>query len=407
MLDEDSRRRGERALRELIPGAFAKLEAADRQVDVPDVIVVCHDRGTSPVFSFRRLNGEPWRPPMRGSLRASDLLVRFRRVYDPRLRGDGAPAPTVFLAFDMKRREAWYGGDFETVQNASFAERLPADRRTPLGPNDTSRLPTRSDEPMPEQEDESLLQRGDIERFRATIGANQDRPEEVFLLHEDVLRMAADTLADAGALDPVPVHTNAIWIFEQPVLMKRPDGKDRAVRAAWFRYGMTMWRMRTYVDVPPAADGARRIGQIDAQLAGQLPFAPVWDEHRPEQQILAAVWALMSQGEVTEVDSEPMPLGREDRERESRTPARADRTDLHVVRVKIGTGHASVYRPDSALGGHPRSAWSVRGHWRRQPYASLGVDEHGKALTKLIWIASYSKGEPGQEPAASKIIEVP
>lgn len=52
-----------------------------------------------------------------------------------------------------------------------------------------------------------------------------------------------------------------------------------------------------------------------------------------------------------------------------------------------------------------REAWSVRGHWRRQPYRSLGTDEHGNVRTKLIWIAAYTKGD-GPLPSEPKIISV-
>src|SRR5690606_20710294 len=106
---------------------------------------------------------------------------------------------------------------------------------------------------------------------------------------------------------------------------------------------------------------------------------------------------------------EPEPMAPQQRppgDRRERRARAGGRRDMHVVRVKLGTEHATVYRRGGAAGSRPQGAWSVRGHWRRQPYASLGVDEHGRALTKLIWIASYTKNGTGQELPASKIIEV-
>ena len=77
---------------------------------------------------------------------------------------------------------------------------------------------------------------------------------------------------------------------------------------------------------------------------------------------------------------------------------------MHIVQLKAGSEHRRMYQ-GQAQSLIAREAWSVRGHWRRQPYPSLGLDEHGEVITKLIWIASYTKGDgaPSTEP---KVISV-
>jgi hypothetical protein len=75
--------------------------------------------------------------------------------------------------------------------------------------------------------------------------------------------------------------------------------------------------------------------------------------------------------------------------------------------VKAGTDHALVYganNPTSKL--QTNFAWSVTGHWRRQPYRSLGLDEDGHVRTKRIWIARYPKGNTASKPPENKVISV-
>jgi len=105
----------------------------------------------------------------------------------------------------------------------------------------------------------------------------------------------------------------------------------------------------------------------------------------------------MAQGDVTESERQVGAPG-------SRGGAAAG--DLVVVRVKAGTDHAQVYRYDDPSNLEGRPAWSVRGHWRHQPYPSLGRDENGDALTKMIRIASYVKGSPSGDLPTDKVITV-
>ena len=80
---------------------------------------------------------------------------------------------------------------------------------------------------------------------------------------------------------------------------------------------------------------------------------------------------------------------------------------LRIVQLKTGTEHE---RLDRGAGSRQsliaRSAWTVRGHWRRQPFPSLGRDVDGKVVTKLIWIAAYTKGDVRTQPPAQKVMTV-
>lgn len=392
------RRAAERVLFATIPAMFRELERAAQRYELPPVVVVYHDKDADPQHGFRTLDGERWVPPGGSLLVAYSLLRPLREFYASR-RGVKRVPPNVFIAFEVASGYAWHSQSFRKVAKGPRKQGFDARTLEPVVPV-----------PSPEQLAATSVPRvngrarraygEDLELLRRAIGTVADAPEEAFLLHAELLEMALDSLKDAELLDPLPVHTNAIWVFERPVMMLRSDMRERAVYAVWFRQGQAVWRIRTYVLKGGVA--ARRVEMTGDQLSGALPFVPSWDAWHPEQVLLAAVWALMQQGGLTQTE----PAG-------ARTlsggeiPLPPDDSDngLHVVRVRTGTEHAEVYRQDAA-GWSARSAWSVRGHWRRQPYRSLGVDEHGKPLTKLIWIASYTKGDPLQEPAAVKIIDV-
>jgi len=134
------------------------------------------------------------------------------------------------------------------------------------------------------------------------------------------------------------------------------------------------------------------------RLAGRLPFLLVWDEIRPGHKLPAAVWVLMAQGGITESD----------RQAPDRRPSaeRLEGGDLTIVRVKTGTDHAQVYRSDDPNNSIDRPAWSVRGDRRHQPYPSLGRGEEGNSITKMKWIASYTKGDVHTSALQDKVIVI-
>ncbi len=364
----------------------ARLRASVRPAADVSVIVFFHDREATTPYGICTLDGDPLTSAAIDDADVADVLAPMRDADRDYLRRDRTP-PNLYIAFDLVHQHVWYGRSLKTVQKHS-GSRL--DMETLVRVPDPS-----TGEPPRLAPQAQLFTPDQVPRLTAAIATGEDRPEESFLLDEEFLHLAVDSLVDAELLEPLPVHINALWVFSRPIIMQRPDHSDRHVRAVWFRQGATLWRMRTYT----AGVGAgMRVRQVGAQLAGRVPFVPVWDDTRPEQKLLAAVWALMAQGGVAE--SERIGLGGAVI---NGIPERSG--DLTVVRVKAGTDHATVYRREGAGERSDRAAWSVRGHWRRQPYPSLGLDEDGNVRTRPIWIASYTKGSR-EAPVEPKVITV-
>lgn len=67
------------------------------------------------------------------------------------------------------------------------------------------------------------------------------------------------------------MHRNAVWVFERPVRAMRDDGRERHLRALWYREGERVWQLRAYV-------GSLRFGnkepvrQSGEQIAGRIPL---------------------------------------------------------------------------------------------------------------------------------------
>jgi len=370
---------------EIIPTLYAILR--EHEGAAPDSpVVVFHDCDAAEPYGVRLLSGEPWDHAAPADTRR--LLAAMRELGKWHHDHDKTP-PNVFIAIDLRTGRAWHTRSFSAAQRALHnenhlnAETLAWVKRP--GEGLPPRLSPRA----------QMFDPWAAFRLSTALGQDNDRPEETFLLHEELLRLAVDSLDGAEQLDPPPVHVNAVWVFARPVIMQRPDQSDRHVRAVWFRQGRAAWRMRTY-----AVGKQMVIKEVGEQLSGRNPFVPVWDESRPEQQLLAAVWALMSQGGVTETDRQARPQ-QMDTEPHGNPP-----DDLVVVRLKAGSDHARAYRSDETDPATDRPAWSVRGHWRRQPYRSLGFDEDGNIQTKLIWITSYTKGNDLTQLPTAKVIAV-
>jgi len=371
------------AIREMIPGVYEQLLGSAVPIDEP--VVLFHDLTQQPKYGISTLRGAPWQPPA-GSRLSRTRLVEPLRLIDRPYRERGLHPANVFIVIDVRSKRAWFGQSLRAVRAHTSGSFL--DPRTgteiPLSPLDSPpvRLPLRA----------QVFAPADVPHLVRSVSAPADSPEESFLLHEELLQLAVDSLDGNEHLDPHPVHINALWVFARPVIMHRPDGTERHVRVVWYRQGEVVWRMRTF-----AAGRGHDAKEVGERLAGRLPFVPVWDDTRPEQKMLAAVWALMAQGDVTESDRQAGAQGSSD----GGAPG-----DLVVVRVKAGTAHAQVYRHDDPTNLEDRDPWSVRGHWRHQPYPSLGRDENGKRLTKMIWIASYVKGNPAGNLPLDKVITV-
>lgn len=413
------RETAEHQLLRYAPTIFDQLTGRSAPREMPQVIVLCHTHRSSPKYRFRRLDGRPWRPAKNSTLSAHELMRPFSETY--RRAGEGTVPQDVFMAFDLELGQVWYHRLFQALGQIPPHQRFsidslrstlrplrlpgttphaprtpPSQRRSTPPPIARTRAP--KEEPPVLNTKAELIEASGLGTARETLGPPSDRPEEVFLLGEDLLRLAVDSLGDTEVLDPLPVHLNALWVFSRPIELLRPDGRRRHIRAVWFRQGTVVWRMRAY------AKSVKQKPEVGFQLnggelAGRIPFVPRWEDRYPEQKLLAAVWALIQQGDITETHDAPP---REPGILQAPAPF-AD--GVHVVQLKGGSEHERMYQGQgqSLIA---REAWSVRGHWRRQPYPSLGLDEHGKPLTKLIWIASYVKGDPDGLPPAPKIIEV-
>lgn len=350
-------------------------------------VVVYHSRDRDPHYGVCTLEGES-HPLIRDESRAYGAAVGALRETHSWYLGRELLPPDVFVAFDMATGQAWHGKALKSVNKRKDHPNFEA--RT-LSPIDVSTQST-GQPPHLSRHAEDFAPQQALE-LAARISKPGDRPEETFLLDVELLRLAVDSLADADVLNPLPVHVNGLWVFSRPVVMQRPNGTDRFVRAVWFRQGRIMWRIRTYT-----AGKTMRVKDV-GELTGKKPFVPVWDETRPEQKLLAAVWALMTQGGVTETSPSQRPAT-------TNKDGEPDVAPLRVVRLKAGTEHAHVYGADRGDGPSHRGSWSVRGHWRHQPYRSLGVDENGKVRTQPIWIASYVKGDGSPPHPDDKVIVV-
>lgn len=387
-----------------IPEIVERLEAAHRLSPLPRTIVVYHDAARAAVYGFRTLDDRPWFPKREHHLSARSLLQTLwapyeRRRRHPRDAQTGPSVPHFYLAVDLQAGHVWHRQKFSALMKVAPEDRLDACtlERAQLVPTHTApEVTVRGQVAGPEHAAWLPVQ----------LGPPADRPEEAFLLGEELLALATDALASGTFdptehLDPLPVHRNAVWVFERPVRAMRDDGRERHLRALWYREGERVWRLRAYV-------GSLRFGskepirQSGEQISGRIPFTPRLDAGHPEQLLLAAIWALMSQGGVAETALERHPSSAPSPD----TPTPGPET-LRIVRLKTGTEHERLYRGAGA--GQSliaRSAWAVRGHWRRQPYPSLGRDADGKVVTRLIWIAAYTKGDVRTQPPAQKVITV-
>lgn len=228
-----------------------------------------------------------------------------RRRRHPRDAHTGPSVPHFYLAVDLQAGHVWHRQKFSALTKVAPEDRLDAStlERAQLAPKYTAPEVTMRGQ-IAEPEHASWLP--------VQLGLPADRPEEVFLLGEELLALAADALT-SGVFDPtehldaLPVHRNAVWVFERPVRAMRDDGRERHLRALWYREGERLWRLRAYV-------GSLRFGrrepirQSGKQIAGNVPFTPRLDAGHPEQLLLAAIWALMSQGGVTETALESHPI---------------------------------------------------------------------------------------------------
>ena len=369
------------AVREMIPGLYDLLLRCGNVPAADGVVVIFHDARLRPEYGLSTLGRERWMPASGSGITREALLLPLRAL-DRRYRDRALMPPNMFIVIDVPKGRASFGRTFDKRTKGPYLDASTSEPIVEVSEGSPARLAPRA----------QIFNPVHVPALVRDLSMPQDHPEEAFLLHEELLQLAIDSLDSDEQLDPLPVHVNALWVFARPVIMRRPDNSERHVRALWYRQGDVVWRMRTF-----AAGIGNEPKEVGERLVGRLPFVPVWDETRPEQKLLAAVWALMAQGGVTESDLQTHVGG---------PIVSPERGDLTIVRVKAGTDHAQVYRRDDPSNSLDRPSWSVRGHWRHQPYPSLGRDEAGNAITKMKWIASYAKGDVLRSAPQDKVIIV-
>jgi hypothetical protein len=370
------------AVRQMIPDLYDLLLHCGTGLAEDGVVVIYHDARLRPEYGLSTLSRERWMPAARSGVTRDALLGPLREL-DRRYRDRALMPPNMFIAVDVPNRRAWFDRSFQKRPKGLYLDAITSEPIPEVLEGRPARLAPKAQIFNPEH----------VPALMRDISAPQDRAEEAFLLHEELLQLAVDSLNSNQQLDPLPVHLNGLWVFARPVIMRRPDDSERHVRAVWYRQGDVVWRMRTF-----AVGIGKEPKEVGEPLTGRLPFVPVWDDTRPEQKLLAAVWALMAQGGITESDRRSSDGGP--------SAESSERGDLTIVRVKAGTDHAQVYRSDDPSNAIDRPAWSVRGHWRRQPYPSLGRDETGNLITKMKWIASYTKGDAHRWAPQDKVIVI-
>jgi hypothetical protein len=370
------------AVRKIIPGMYDLLLRSGNGAAPDGAVVIYHDASLRPEYGLSTLSRDRWIPTA-GSGVTRDELLEPLRALDRRYRDRALMPPNLFIVIDVPIGRAWFGQSFNKRTKGPYLDARTSEPFKEILESSPPRLAPRA----------QIFSPGHVPALVRDISTAMDRPEESFLLHDELLQLAIDSLGSDEQLDPLPVHLNGLWVFARPVIMRRPDDSERHVRAIWYRQGEVVWRLRTF-----AAGIGSEPKEVGERLFGRLPFVPVWVETRPEQKLLAAVWSLMAQGGITESNRQDSGGGRS-----TENPSRGH---LTVVRVKAGTDHAKVYRSDDPSNSTDRSAWSVRGHWRHQPYPSLGSDEAGNAITKMKWIASYTKGDVLRAVHQEKVIVV-
>lgn len=107
-------------------------------------------------------------------------------------------------------------------------------------------------------------------------------------------------------------------------------------------------------------------------------------------QLAAAFASLVTQPGVTATSTHRTPSAPGVKSKKGRTPKRVKQPDVRLIDLRPGTEHAAAYDRAAGRTREWRHRWMVRGHWRNQPYPSLG-----KGVTRRTWIAPYLKGPDG------------
>lgn len=189
----------------------------------------------------------------------------------------------------------------------------------------------------------------------------------------------------------VPSRTGIVF-FAQPietVLLVGPLGTEEqmpvAVRAIYWHQVEDEMRVVSYVHGDQRPGGGLEmlgssVGKVDDlnTLVGVQP-----------PQVLATLFLLMEQPGVAAQSLERSPSA-PPRRVGGRTVRGRRPPPVRVVTIRPGSDNARLYDQAEGRDVAWRHRWMVKGHWRNQPYRSLG-----EGVTKPIWIAPYLKGPEG------------
>jgi hypothetical protein len=226
----------------------------------------------------------------------------------------------------------------------------------------------------------------------------------------ELVKTAADSLPEFTLVpEDLPAPCGFI-LFDEPVyIVDYDEGAAPVVAIVWGPWQNSPWPdggvwATTYTDSNALIANRKASGGITEQEAihlrannppllldneGQIPFSadPILEDPRGEVEerqgrvlrILRSTWLLMGQSVATVENAEFDRAARKRYRREGKEPP--------TVRV------ISLRKPATGGAGEPGNReyhhrWIVRGHWRKQWYAS--VNDH-----RPVWIAPYVKGPEG------------
>lgn len=219
---------------------------------------------------------------------------------------------------------------------------------------------------------------------------------DLFWTDPDLTALAADAAASLESVHHgtiLPLAETGFVVFARPVEMASLVGPLGAETEVLHEFRAMAWQYsgNTFTVVTFADDGRRirplghAIGYVDRESTYSGGLQPV--------PLFAALSLLITQKGVVVEETMKSPSAPPSRTKKGRTAQRRRQPDVRVVSIHPGTPNAQVYNEGDGRDATYRQRhhrWIVRGHWRQQPYPSLG-----EGVTKPIWIAAYVKGPEG------------
>ena len=231
----------------------------------------------------------------------------------------------------------------------------------------------------------------------------------VFWISPDMTDLCLDAAAAMETIDFADVAFPAdigLVVFAQPVALHMavsgsPVTGDETYVPIAFR-GLLYTAVGSLIQIHSLVDGPNgTVAAVGlATSLREVVCEPLGIQ--PSQLLLAFCLLLDQPGLVvqTQHDAPKPPPGRDKKSGRTRRAHRPP--PVRVVTLRPGTDTAAVYDRDAGRNVEWRHRWVVRGHWRNQPYPSLGA-----GVTRKVWIAPYLKG-PADLPVLSspKVIAV-